>query len=62
MATLQITKQQYKCDLQKCGVAEQRKGEENENVELGVLKGDGDFHSSIGIAVLFVSSVVNRFF
>lgn len=27
-----------------------------------MLKGDGDFHSSIGTAVLFVSSVVNRFF
>lgn len=44
------------------GVAEQRKGEKNENVELGMLKGAGDFHSSIGIAMLFVSNVVNRFF
>lgn len=27
-----------------------------------MLKGAGDFHSSIGIAMLFVSNVVNRFF
>lgn len=26
------------------------------------IQGPGDFHSSIGVAVLFVSNVVNRFF